>query len=357
MKRLVLIALVTGACATTGASGEGDRDLPSSGVGPFRKLDIDEVKGIAPFVLDDEKAGYREPAALQEGEVTLLFAVGAKDGRDVIFRTRALDGRTFHGTSGHFGAKARVVLEPDAAPSWEKGALSGPALVRAPSGELLLYYAAGDAAGGGIGVARSTDGFTFTKDAANPILKREAAWETSEVRAPSVVRLPSGRFRMFYAAGNAIGEADSDDGIHFRRASDRPVLEPAAPAAPGSLLPNEKPPFDTASVADPCASFRTTPGGRLQVRVLYTGRDPAGASTIGFAARYGEDGPLVRQSVAVYAVGQTEVAPAFVERPEGSYLYVEQERRDGTRTYRAIAGAFAPGNIKLPTPGDFPESP
>jgi hypothetical protein len=351
MKRVFFIALA--ACATTGDSGEGDRDLPTSGVGPFRKLDIEEVKGIAPFVLDDDRAGYREPAALQEGEETLLFAVGAKDGRDVIFRTRALDGRTFHGTSGHFGVKPPVVLEPDAAPSWENGALSGPSLIRGASGELLLYYAAA----GGIGVARSTDGFTFAKEAANPILRREAGWETTEVRAPSVIRLPSGRFKMFYSAGNSIGEAESDDGIRFRRSGDRPVLEPAAPPAPGSLLPNEKPPFDTASVGDPCASPRMTPAGRLQIRVLFTGRDPAGASTIGFAARYGEDGPLVRQSVAVYAVGQKEVAPAFVERPEGSFLYVEQERRDGTRIYRAIAGAFAPGNIKLPIPGDFPESP
>lgn len=351
--RLALIALFAGACATTGAAGEGDKDLPTSGVGPFRKLDIDEVKGIAPFVLDDAQASYREPAALQEGEETLLFAVGAKDGRDVVFRTRALDGRTFYGTAGHFGKKPPVVLEPDPAPSWENGVLSGPALARGPSGELLLYYAAA----GGIGVARSTDGFTFTKDAANPILKREAAWETSEVRAPSVVRLPSGRFKMFYAAGNAIGEAESDDGIRFRRGSDRPVLEPAPPAPPGSLLPNEKPPFDTASVSDPCVSLRTTPAGRLQMRVLYTGYDSTGVSTIGLAARYGEDGPLVRQPVAVYAVGQKEVAPAFVERPEGSYLYVEQERRDGTRVYRAIAGAFAPGNVKLPAPGDFPEEP
>jgi hypothetical protein len=311
------------------------------------------VKGIAPFVFDDAKAQYREPAALEDGHDTLLFAVGAKDGRDVIFRTRATDGRTFYGTSGHFGAKPRVVLEPDAAPSWENGALSGPALLRAPTGELLLFYAAG----GGIGVARSNDGFTFTKDAANPILKREAAWETSEPRAPSVIVLPSGRFAMFYTSGNSIGEAESEDGVHFRRVATEPVLGPAPPPAPGSLLPNEKPPFDTASVDDPCASPRITPAGRLQVRVLYTGRNEAGASTIGFAARYGEDGPLERQPVAVYAVGQKEVAPAFVERPEGSFLYVEQERRDGTRIYRAIAGAFAPGNAKLPTPGDFPDSP
>jgi hypothetical protein len=162
---------------------------------------------------------------------------------------------------------------------------------------------------------------------------------------------------MFYAAGNSIGEAQSDDGIHFERVDEKPVFEPSPPPAPGTLLPNEKPPFDTASVGDPFASPRITPGGRLQVRVLYTGRDAAGASTIGFAARYGETGRLDHQGVAVYAVGQKESSPAFVERPEGSYLYVEQERRDGTRVYRAIAGAFAPGNVKLPTPETFPDAP
>ena len=101
------------ACATTGVSGEGDRNLPSSGVGPFRKLGIDEVKGIAPFVLDDERALYREPAALQEpsatgqGEATILFAVAARDGRDVIVRSRALDGRTFFGTSARARCRPR----------------------------------------------------------------------------------------------------------------------------------------------------------------------------------------------------------------------------------------------------------
>lgn len=353
MKRALLLFFCVAACATTGAAGEGDKNLPSSGVGPFRKLDIDEVKGIAPFVLDDALAQYREPAVLPEGEETLLFAVAVRDGRDVIVRTRALDGRTFYGTSAQFGAKPRIVLEPDA--PWEGGALSGPAALRAPSGELLLYYAAA----GGIGLARSTDGVTFRKDAANPILARDPAssWETTELRGPSVYLLPDGRFRLLYGSGVAIGEAESSDGVHFRRIQPSPVLGPAPAPAPGSLLPNEKPPFDTAAVADPYAVPRTTPAGRLQVRVLYTGRTEAGGSTIGFAARYGADGPLERQSVPVYAVGQKEVAPAFVERPEGSFLYVEQERRDGSRVYRAIAGAFAPGNVKLPPPEDVPEGP
>ncbi|MBX3185626.1 MAG: hypothetical protein KF819_01370 [Labilithrix sp.] len=353
------LALLVAACSSTGAEGVGDRNLPTAAMGPFRKLAAEEVRGIAPFVFDDRVALYREPAALAEGDDTILYAVARAEGRDVIVRTRASDGRSFFGTTGDFGKVPPVVLAPDAA--WEGDALSGPFVVRA-SGELLLYYAAA----GGIGLARSTDGLVFRKEPA-PILTRDpaSAWETTEVRAPSVYVLPDGRVRLLYASGGSIGEAESADGVSFRRVDPvpstpaiEPVLAPAPPAPPGSLLPNEKPPFDTASVGDPCVVLRTTPVGRLHVRVLYTGADASGASAIGFAARYGDAGPLSRQPSPVYSVGAHEAAPAVVERSDGTFLYVHQDRRvDERLTYTAIAAAFSPATIKLPLPADFPERP
>ncbi len=69
LSRLVALSgtlLLALSCATTGASGEGDRNLPTVGVGPFRKLAASEVKEIAPFVFDDRVAIYREPAVLVE---------------------------------------------------------------------------------------------------------------------------------------------------------------------------------------------------------------------------------------------------------------------------------------------------
>jgi hypothetical protein len=94
------------------------------------------------------------------------------------------------------------------------------------------------------------------------------------------------------------------------------------------------------------------------VRVLYTGADAAGATAIGFAGRYGDNGPLVRQAAPVYSVGAKESAPALLEVRGGSYLYVQQDRRvDEKLTYTAIAAAFAPGSVKLPTPLPFPEAP
>jgi len=356
---VVLLALAS-ACATTGAEGEGDRNLPTAGVGPFRRLTADEVPGIAPFVLDDRVAAFREPAALAEGSDVVLYAVARAGERDVLVRSRASDGRSFYGTNGDTGRTAPVVLGADL--PWEGASLSGPFALRVGE-EIFLYYAAA----GGLGLARSTDGLVFRKEP-EPILVRDpsSAWETTELRGPGVYVLPDGRFRLLYASGNCIGEAESLDGVAFRRVDADPstpaidpVLVPGAPAAPGSLLPNEKPPFDTLRVADPSPSLRPTPAGRLQLRVLYTGVDATtGRSSIGFAGRYGDAGPLVRNPSPVYAASGTEQAPALLETGGGSFVYVQQGRRvDERLTYNAIAAGYAPATAKLPPPLPFPEQP
>lgn len=362
MRRVLHIAALAAlaACATTGASGEGDRNLPTVGVGPFRKLAADEVREIAPFVFDDRVALYREPAVLADGASTLLYVVARQAGADVIVRTRADDGRAFYGATSDFGKVPPVVLAADQA--WEGASVSGPFALREREGGITLYYAAA----GGIGVARSADGLTFQKGG-GPVLARDpaSAWETTELHAPSAYVLPDGRVRLLYASGTSIGEAESADGLRFTRLDADPstpavdpILTPAADAAPGSLLPHEKPPFDTARVGDPCASIMVTPAGRLHVRVLYTGADATGRTAIGFAARFGEAGRLERQGSPVYSVGAKEAAPALLIRGDASYLYVQQDRRfDERLTYTAIAAAFAPGSTHLPTPLDFPGTP
>lgn len=346
-----LAIVILAACGTSGDAGEGDKNLPTAGVGPFRKLEAEEMKGLAPFVLEDGLALYREPAVLRDGDATLLYAVARVAEKDVIVRTRALDERTFFGAGGGAGPKPLVVLEPDEL--WE-GALSGPSLIRF-RGDILLFYSGAE----GIGVARSADGKSFRK-VPLPIFSRDplpGSWETTAPQAPTVYELPDGRLRMLYAAGNFIGEAESKDGIEWTRIGPGPVLAPAPPAAPGSLLPNEKPPFDTVAVGHPCVVTRTTPAGRFHVRVLYTGTDATGATAIGFAARYGTSGPLTRQPVPVYSVNQKEAAPALLDLGDTSYLYVQQNRRAGDTSYVAIAAAFAPAGLMLPPAGDFPDAP
>jgi hypothetical protein len=348
--RLVAVVALAG-CATTGDSGQGDLGLPTTGMGPFRKLTPEEVKGgSAPFVLEDPRALYREPAVLREGSDTVLFAVARVGDADVIVRTRATDERTFFGTSAQFGVKPLVVLAPDA--PWE-GALSGPSAVRVGA-EVLLYYAGAE----GIGVARSADGRAFRKEP-GPVLGRDAragTWETTAPRAPGVYALPDGRLRMLYAAGSSIGEAESADGLAWTRL-EGPALGPAPTPPPGSLLPNERPPIDTAAVGDPCVVTRITPAGRFHVRVLYTGTDATGATAIGFAGRYGTTGPLDRQPTPAYSVSQHEAAPAVLELADKTFLYVQQDARSASTTYVGIAAAVAPATVRLPPPADYPDGP
>jgi hypothetical protein len=170
--------------------------------------------------------------------------------------------------------------------------------------------------------------------------------------------MPDGSWRMFYGAGAAIGEARSDDGLSWTRVDGDPRTTAIDPVlSPGSS-------FDRGQVDDPVVLPRVTAAGRLQVRVLYTGYDtppgtPSRGSSIGFAARYGDAGPLSRQATPVYAVGLHEAAPALFEYAAESLLYVHQDEtaQDRANPYVAIAAAVAPETSTPSALGAFPAAP
>lgn len=370
----VLLSLFFEGCATLGNVTPPDDALPSSGAGPFRKLSANEVQGVAPFVLDDPHGLYREPSALPldgvnaDGtsasmRVALYFVAQSKtSGHAVIVRTHADDARSFYGAPLDVGHFPQEVLAADQA--WEGDELSGPSVL-ASNGTIYLYYATS----GGIGLARSTDGFAFTKETA-PVFTSDASvsWENEAPRAPSVAILPSGEFRMLYNAGFCIGEASSPDGVHFTRLDANPATPPLDPVlCPDAAVSDEAVdagatrPIATLRVDDPVLFPRVTPAGRLQFRVLYTGYtvvDGAASSAIGFAARYGDTGPLVKNPGAVYNVSKHEHAPAIFAWQNGELLYVTQDDVPSSApAYPAIAAAFAPGQDTLPTPNGYAASP
>lgn len=352
MRRVALFALAVAlvCCATIASEGQGDRDLPSSGVGPFRKLQSTEVPGTPPYVLDDPGARLREPAVLRASDdptttEVFLYATGTAGGADVIYRSHAIDARSFFGTSAHSGMRPLQVLA--ATKAWEGGGVSGPSPLRMGA-EIWLYYAAK----GGIGLARSNDGLSFsTSDA--PVLPLEGA------RAPSVVVLPDRSLRMLFEKDGVIREAKSADGIAWTEMG--VVLGPSSPQGDAGVRP-----FDTVAVGDPCIALRTTPAGRLHFRVLYTGftRDDTGnlAPAIGFAARYGTEGPLVRNPSPVFTSAAGDSAPALFEWIDPtaktralSLLYDTEPQKGGG--YPAVAAAVAPVDAMLPEPAGFPSSP
>ncbi len=341
--RLAILSLVLLpiACATVGGPGLGDVDLPSSGVGPFRKLTSSEVQTTAPFLLDDPLLRWRDPGVLPLGgtEVALYAVVDrdvAGEKREVIVRSRATDGRTFFGGRG--GQVPPIAVIADA--PWEGRVVSGPSPVRI-GGDIWLYYAAD----GGIGRARSSDGIAFTKEPA-PVLANDA---THVFHAPSVVVFPDGRVHLFASAGNAFYEVVGDGKSFSPPAL---VLDAATVATEAGVV--------VESIEDPLALVRVTAAGRTHVRVLYTstvtGPTVGATSAIALAARYGDDGVLSRaQTGPVFSATETQRSPAVAELGDYSLLYVVDVRRN--TTHPSLVGAVGPATVTLPPPDEYPGSP
>jgi hypothetical protein len=345
MYRVVPFALLTLSCATLANDGMGDRDLPSVGVGPFRKLLPEEQRGTPPGVLDDAKLQFRDPAVLTLSDdphttEMLLYATGNDEaGKDVIYRSHANDARTFYGTSSHAGARPTKVFS--ASHAWEGAGVRAPSMLR-NGGEIWMYYV-GD---GGIGLARSADGIAFTSSDA-PVLAIAGA------HGPSVIRADDG-FHLFYEIGRQIFESTSASGTMFGAGT---FVLGASPPLTRALEPGEKPPFDAVGVGDPCASLRTTSAGRTQLRLLYTGVAADGTTAIGFAARYGNQGALARNASPVFSSANGDVAPAIFEwidpsaKTEAITMLYAAEGKAG---YSAIGAAVAPVSAVLGMPQDFP---
>jgi hypothetical protein len=359
-------------CGTLDTPGGEPAGLPSSGVGPFRPLEDGELtpEALVPYVFSNQTADYREPCVVGTSSdptstAVWMYAVGHVGGVDVLVRTRADDARSFYGdeadNSGGAPPTPPVVLQ--ASLPWEGGAtgnLAGPSALMV-SGQVWLYYAAQ----GGIGLAQSNDGLTFSRQSA-PVLTPDpsATWETTVPHAPSVAVFPDGSWHMMYGAGVSIGEATSSDGLVWTRVAENPIFSPSPTVDPSTLPTGVVPPFDEGQVDDPALIPQTTVDGRLQVRVLYTGYgappgSKARASAIGFAARFGDSGHLVSQPDPVYTASLHENAPAFFEWSGGSLVYVSEDNASisAAMPFPSIAAGYAPATNTLPAPSPFPPGP
>ena len=120
----------------------------------------------------------------------------------------------------------RATLLPNPASGWEE--LINRNCVLKTGDRWLMWYT-GQAHGTSyIGVAESDDGLRFRRLTDRPALSPEAPWEGESVMNPCVL-FENGKFRMWYSAGetfepNVLCYAESDDGIHFTKSPLNPIL-------------------------------------------------------------------------------------------------------------------------------------
>jgi len=124
-------------------------------------------------------------------------------------------------------SEPRIVLGPTDS-GWEDE-VNRPVVVR-QGGRPHLWYTGQTRTHSALGYATSRDGVTWQRMGAKPVLAPKAAWEKVAIMCPHVLwDRGRGVFRLWYSAGeqyepNAIGYAESEDGLHWRKHPRNPIF-------------------------------------------------------------------------------------------------------------------------------------
>lgn len=127
-------------------------------------------------------------------------------------------------------SRPTIVLGPNDRTDWEDD-INRPVVIK--HGKVYRMWYTGQAHGKSwIGAATSEDGMTWRRESDKPVLSASEPWEKVAVMCPHVIRDDrAGTYRMWYSGGeqyepNAIGYATSGDGLTWEKHRDNPVFRP-----------------------------------------------------------------------------------------------------------------------------------
>lgn len=208
---------------------DGERDSLSIGIARSDDLEHWQIVGALYAEQVAEGNGIGAPGAIvRDGMVHLFYQSYGQFPRDFICHATSEDGL-------HFTRDAtNPIVMPEG--EWNNGrAIDADVVLFGDT--LFLYWATRDPAGDiqmlGVSSAAGDSGFhreDFVQRCDASILRPELAWEKTCIEAPAAMAR-DGKVYMFYAgayncAPQQIGCAVSEDGVHFTRIFDEPLLAP-----------------------------------------------------------------------------------------------------------------------------------
>jgi hypothetical protein len=356
------LALASVSCGTGGEESRGGMSgLPGAGLGPYRRLDTDELSG---------RLALRRMALVESGMVLrgagpqpLMFYAAA----DLPPDPPPMDA----------GMDADGGVDPDAGVASDGGA-DLDAGTDAGTGDPLAGFLPRR-------ILRSNPGEGPGYVGGELVLEAREAWEGDAVYDPWAVRLADGRVRLYYAAAGGIGIAESDSATGtFTRVGTGPVLaglrRPTIAArpdrAPGFLLYAEREgaivlaesadgltfgtpePVDLGFMASDAGVPQIavgSPGAGLQIPTLdpprvvlfFESRRADGSRTLGIAAsRDGRN--FERATLPAFGMGLAEgfPAPDFIDA-QTTLLYFTVAATTEDRPSRALTVAVSPGTLRF----------
>ncbi len=135
----------------------------------------------------------------------------------------------FESADGIRWSESKITLSPEPDTGWEDD-VNRPVVVK-KAGLYHMWYTGQSHGRSSIGFVTSTDGLTWKRVTAHPVLLPDQTWEKVAVMCPDVIwDAHDGTFKMWYSGGeqyepDAIGYATSTDGIHWRKAVGNPVFQ------------------------------------------------------------------------------------------------------------------------------------
>lgn len=331
MKKLLiagaLFILLVIACGTETDPFGGGENTPSSGVAPYKKIDIDkEAELVQPFILFpgyDTSVEYLEPAVLKTGDRLWMWFEAArfdKDSGEHLLSSIYLLW-SYNGMLWDYANGGLPVLEPTF--SWEENHVGAPAVLVNKKMYYMWYCAA---KGKFIGLATSSDGINWTKWQ-DPVLSPDQIWEEGHICSPTVAYY-DGKFRMWYGGGKAtgkgqgfcaqkaIGYALSTDGVHWIKFDAAGNSSDSGSNVMPVLTASQN--WETGVISYPSVLVEKSLD-RWIYKMWYTGQTPgelySGDSSIGFAGSYDgldwekapeEINPVLQEKFAIYIPGVSD---------------------------------------------------
>ena len=166
----------------------------------------------------------RAPRVIRDHQGYKMYYTGQNGNSYAIGLATSSDGKSWQRNS------TTPVLHPDTAGTWDS-LFQAFCDVYYDDTTYFMWFAGGDALHGGIGLAKSSDGISWTRVPGNPVFTTSASgWDSGYVSGPAVVRVGK-TFYMFYGGSTnaatvkfAIGLATSPDGVHWTRVGTNPIL-------------------------------------------------------------------------------------------------------------------------------------
>lgn len=161
----------------------------------------------------------------------------------------AIGRATASNPQGDWIVDPEAILMPGEEDAWDAGGVGAPQVIKTDSGYVMYYEGLTKLGDRAVGMANSEDGIHWTKYENNPILMPELDWEGTRLHQPRVISLDDGWLMVYRTQNKTVGGsmrlglASSSNGIDWTRLNDEPILAP-------DMLENHRAFYYTALTSD-----------------------------------------------------------------------------------------------------------